>query len=87
MYNQAHDLFVHQHYNVGAQSHPRPASEPRAPTTDPIETDSEPADTQSEPLLTNDQGDPVLVTYPFTNFSRPTTPNPPGSSIPTIITD
>ncbi|PLW40209.1 hypothetical protein PCANC_17964 [Puccinia coronata f. sp. avenae] len=51
---------------------------PRAPTTDPIETDSEPADTQSEPLLTNDQGDPVSVTYPFTNFSRPTTPNPPG---------
>ncbi|PLW23929.1 hypothetical protein PCASD_14173 [Puccinia coronata f. sp. avenae] len=47
MYNQAHDLFVHQHYN-------------------------------SEPLLTNDQGDPVSVTYPFTNFLRPTTPNPPG---------
>jgi hypothetical protein len=57
---------------------PRPASEPRAPTTNPIETDSELADTQSEPLLTNDQGDPVLVTYLFTNFSRPTTPNPPG---------
>ncbi|PLW19342.1 hypothetical protein PCANC_09117 [Puccinia coronata f. sp. avenae] len=78
MYNQAHDLFVHQHYDVGAPPHPRPASEPRAPTTNPIETDSEPADTQSEPLLTNDQGDPVSVTYPFTNFSRPTTPNPPG---------
>ncbi|PLW28086.1 hypothetical protein PCANC_20780 [Puccinia coronata f. sp. avenae] len=78
MYNQAHDLFVHQHYDVGAPPHPRPASEPRAPTTDPIKTDSEPADTQSEPLLTNDQGDPVSVTYPFTNFSRPTTPNPPG---------
>ncbi|PLW57903.1 hypothetical protein PCANC_00954 [Puccinia coronata f. sp. avenae] len=78
MYNQAHDLFVHQHYNVGAPPHPRPASEPRAPTTNPIEIDSEPADTQSEPLLTNDQGDPVSVTYPFTNFSRPTTPNPPG---------
>ncbi|PLW27307.1 hypothetical protein PCANC_26115, partial [Puccinia coronata f. sp. avenae] len=58
MYNQAHDLFVHQHYDVGAPPHPRPASEPRAPTTDPIKTDSEPADTQSEPLLTNDQGDP-----------------------------
>ncbi|PLW05564.1 hypothetical protein PCASD_25716 [Puccinia coronata f. sp. avenae] len=57
---------------------PRPSSEPQAPTTDPIETDSEPADTQSEPLLTNDQGDPVSVTYPFTSFSRPTTPNPPG---------
>ncbi|PLW35912.1 hypothetical protein PCANC_17900 [Puccinia coronata f. sp. avenae] len=78
VYNQAHDLFVNPHYDVGASPHPRPASEPRAPTTDPIETDSEPADTQSEPLLTNDQGDPVLVTYPFTNFSRPTTPNPPG---------
>ncbi|PLW06986.1 hypothetical protein PCASD_25788 [Puccinia coronata f. sp. avenae] len=78
IYNQAHDLFVHQHYDVGASPHPRPASEPRAPTTDPIETDSEPADTQSEPLLTNDQGDPVSVTYPFTNFLRPTTPNPPG---------
>ncbi|PLW21182.1 hypothetical protein PCASD_18797 [Puccinia coronata f. sp. avenae] len=72
MYNQAHDLFVHQHYDVGAPPHPR------APTTDPIKTDSEPADTQSKPLLTNDQGDPVSVTYPFTNFSRPTTPNPPG---------
>ncbi|PLW20966.1 hypothetical protein PCANC_11237 [Puccinia coronata f. sp. avenae] len=78
VYNQAHDLFVNPHYDVGASPHPRPASEPRAPTTDPIETDSEPADTQSEPLLTNDQGDPVSVTYPFTNFSRPTTPNPPG---------
>ncbi|PLW28974.1 hypothetical protein PCASD_19454 [Puccinia coronata f. sp. avenae] len=55
-----------------------PASEPRAPTTDPIDTDSDPADTQSEPLLTNDQGDPVSTTYPFTNFSRPATPNPPG---------
>ncbi|PLW34845.1 hypothetical protein PCANC_18730 [Puccinia coronata f. sp. avenae] len=51
---------------------------PRAPTTDPIDTDSDPADAQSEPLLTNDQGDPVSTTYPFTNFSRPATPNPPG---------
>ncbi|PLW34843.1 hypothetical protein PCANC_18729 [Puccinia coronata f. sp. avenae] len=64
VYNQAHDLFVNPHYDVGASPHPRPASEPRAPTTNPIETDSEPADTQSEPLLTNDQGDPVSVTYP-----------------------
>ncbi|PLW42875.1 hypothetical protein PCASD_07233 [Puccinia coronata f. sp. avenae] len=78
VYNQAHDLFVNQHYNIVSPPAPRPASEPRAPTTDPIKTDSEPADTQSEPLLTNDQGDPVSVTYPFTNFSRPTTPNPPG---------
>ncbi|PLW22829.1 hypothetical protein PCASD_14574 [Puccinia coronata f. sp. avenae] len=78
VYNQAHDLFVNQHYDIVAPPAPRPASEPRAPTTDPIETNSEPADTQSKPLLTNDQGDPVLVTYPFTNFSRPTTPNPPG---------
>ncbi|PLW50512.1 hypothetical protein PCASD_01416 [Puccinia coronata f. sp. avenae] len=72
------DLFVNQHYDIVAPPAPRPASEPRAPTTNPIETDSEPADTQFEPLLTNDQGDPVSVTYPFTNFSRPTTPNPPG---------
>ncbi|PLW35777.1 hypothetical protein PCANC_25100 [Puccinia coronata f. sp. avenae] len=78
VYNQAHDFFVNQHYNIVSPPAPCPASEPQAPTTDPIETDSEPADTQSEPLLTNDQGDPVSVTYPLTNFSRPTTPNPPG---------
>ncbi|PLW31170.1 hypothetical protein PCASD_22960 [Puccinia coronata f. sp. avenae] len=78
VYNQAHDFFVNQHYNIVSPPAPCPASEPRAPTTDPIDTDSEPADTQSEPLLTNDQGDPVSVTYPFTNFSRPMTPNPPG---------
>ncbi|PLW45147.1 hypothetical protein PCASD_04552 [Puccinia coronata f. sp. avenae] len=77
VYNQAHDLFVN-HITMLGRPASSPASEPRAPTTDPIETDSEPADTQSEPLLTNDQGDPVSVTYPFTNFSRPTTPNPPG---------
>ncbi|PLW42513.1 hypothetical protein PCANC_08635 [Puccinia coronata f. sp. avenae] len=75
---EAHDLIVDYFYNTAASPVPRPASEPRAPTTDPIDTDSDPADTQSEPLLTNDQGDPVSTTYPFTNFSRPATPNPPG---------
>ncbi|PLW53123.1 hypothetical protein PCANC_11342 [Puccinia coronata f. sp. avenae] len=78
VFNEAHDLIVDYFYNTAAPPVPRPASEPRAPTTDPIDTDSDPADTQSEPLLTNDQGDPVSTTYPFTNFSRPATPNPPG---------
>ncbi|PLW31490.1 hypothetical protein PCANC_21083 [Puccinia coronata f. sp. avenae] len=78
VFNEAHDLIVDHFYNTAAPLVPRPASEPRAPTTDPIDTDSDPADTQSEPLLTNDQGDPVSTTYPFTNFSRPATPNPPG---------
>ncbi|PLW09449.1 hypothetical protein PCANC_26416 [Puccinia coronata f. sp. avenae] len=78
VFNEAHDLIVDPFYNNAAPPAPCPASEPRAPTTDPIDTDSDPADAQSEPLLTNDQGDPVSVTYPFTNFSRPTTPNPPG---------
>ncbi|PLW27887.1 hypothetical protein PCASD_22245 [Puccinia coronata f. sp. avenae] len=78
LFNKAHDLIVDHFYNTEAPPVPRPASEPCAPTTDPIDTDSDPADTQSEPLLTNDQGDPVLTTYPFTNFSRPATPNPPG---------
>ncbi|PLW56857.1 hypothetical protein PCANC_01272 [Puccinia coronata f. sp. avenae] len=78
VFNKAHDLIVNHFYNTAAPPVPCPASEPRAPTTDPIDTDSDPADTQSEPLLTNDQGDPVSTTYPFTNFSRPATPNPPG---------
>ncbi|PLW25350.1 hypothetical protein PCANC_28606 [Puccinia coronata f. sp. avenae] len=78
VFNEAHDLIVDYFYNTAAPPVPRPASEPRAPTTDPIDTDSDPADTQSEPLLTNDQGDPVSTTYPFTNFSCPATPNPPG---------
>ncbi|PLW05807.1 hypothetical protein PCASD_25652 [Puccinia coronata f. sp. avenae] len=72
------DLIVDHFYNTAAPPVPRPASEPRAPTMDPIDTDSDPADTQSEPLLTNNQGNPVSTTYPFTNFSRPATPNPPG---------
>ncbi|PLW14476.1 hypothetical protein PCANC_15152 [Puccinia coronata f. sp. avenae] len=78
VFNEAHDLIVDHFYNTAAPPVPRPASEPRAPTTDPIDTDSDPADTQSKPLLTNDQGDPVSTTYPFTNFSLPATPNPPG---------
>ncbi|PLW18319.1 hypothetical protein PCASD_18517 [Puccinia coronata f. sp. avenae] len=78
VFNEAHDLIVDHFYNTAAPPVPRPASEPRAPTTDPIDTDSDPADAQSEPLLTNDQGDPVSTTYPFTNFSCPATPNPPG---------
>ncbi|PLW58301.1 hypothetical protein PCANC_00803 [Puccinia coronata f. sp. avenae] len=78
VFNQAHDLIADPYFNIAAPPNPCPASEPRAPTTDPIETNSEPADTQSKPLLTNDQGDPVSVTYPFTNFLRPTTPNPPS---------
>ncbi|PLW29991.1 hypothetical protein PCANC_24174 [Puccinia coronata f. sp. avenae] len=78
VFNKAHDLIVDYFYNTAAPPVPRPASEPRAPTTDPIDTNSDPADTQSEPLLTNDQGDPVSTTYPFTNFSCPATPNPPG---------
>ncbi|PLW13430.1 hypothetical protein PCANC_22211 [Puccinia coronata f. sp. avenae] len=84
VFNEAHDLIVDYFYNTAAPPVPCPASEPRAPTTDPIDTDSDPADTQSEPLLTNDQGDPVSTTYPFTNFSRPATPNPPGFLIPKI---
>ncbi|PLW44132.1 hypothetical protein PCANC_13779 [Puccinia coronata f. sp. avenae] len=60
----------------------RPASETRGRLTgDPAriaEATRVYNQAHSEPLLTNDQGDPVLVTYPFTNFSRPTTPNPPG---------
>ncbi|PLW44131.1 hypothetical protein PCANC_13776 [Puccinia coronata f. sp. avenae] len=78
VFNQAHDLIADPSYHIAAPPNPCPASESGAPTTNPIETNSEPADTQSEPLLTNDQGDPVSVTYPFTNFSRPTIPNPPG---------
>ncbi|PLW13420.1 hypothetical protein PCANC_22207 [Puccinia coronata f. sp. avenae] len=78
VFNEAHDLIVDHFYNTAAPPVPRPASEPRAPTTDPIDTDSDPADAQSEPLLTNDQGDPVSTTYPFTNLSCPATPNPPG---------
>ncbi|PLW36626.1 hypothetical protein PCANC_18265 [Puccinia coronata f. sp. avenae] len=78
VFNEAHDLIVDHFYNTAAPPAPRPASEPRAPTTDPIDTDSDPADAQSKPLLTNEQGDPVSTTYPFTNFSRPATPNPPG---------
>ncbi|PLW46566.1 hypothetical protein PCASD_07414 [Puccinia coronata f. sp. avenae] len=78
VFNEAHDLIVDPFYNTAAPPAPRPASEPRALTTDPIDTNSDPADAQSEPLLTNNQGGPVSVTYPFTNFSCPTTPNPPG---------
>ncbi|PLW54711.1 hypothetical protein PCANC_11676 [Puccinia coronata f. sp. avenae] len=74
----AQDIIANHFYNTAAPPAPRPASEPRAPTTYPINTDSDPADAQSEPLLTNDQGDPVSVTYPFTNFSCLKTPNPPG---------
>ncbi|PLW26463.1 hypothetical protein PCASD_26051 [Puccinia coronata f. sp. avenae] len=78
VFNEAHEIIVDHFYNTTAPPAPRSASEPCSPTTDPVDTDSNPADAQSEPLLTNDQGNPVLTTYPFTNFSCPATPNPPG---------
>ncbi|PLW25574.1 hypothetical protein PCANC_28181 [Puccinia coronata f. sp. avenae] len=78
MFNEAHDIIVDHFYSTTAPPTSHSASEPRAPTKDPVNTDSDPADAHSEPLLTNNQGNPVLTTYPFTNFSRPATPNPPG---------
>ncbi|PLW07100.1 hypothetical protein PCANC_25731, partial [Puccinia coronata f. sp. avenae] len=64
VFNKAHDIIVDHFYNTTAPPAPRSASEPRTPTTDPVDTDSDPADAQSEPLLTNNQGNPVLTTYP-----------------------